>query len=474
MIEWKNVNKDFEIMDAQVKKAKEINFTEGPITKPLVRFLLPILAALVIQFLYYAVDLFVVGKFCSTATVAGVSMASEVSLYITEIAANLATGCTVLIGTFLGEKKKKEAGDVIGTGIIFFVFVAVVLTFATYFLASPMLKLFQTPEASMADGIIYIQVCAIGMIFTVAYNIIGSIFRGIGDSITPLITVAVSCVINIGLDFLLVGGLSMGAKGAALATIIAQAISVVVSLIIIKRKGLPFSFTKESMKFNKYLCGKIFKLGFPLALENVIVSASFLIVYTCVNSLDMGVAATASVGIAGKVINFIVVIPIAFAQALSAFVAHNMGAGRLDRAKKALKQSVLMSLVVACVMFTASFFFGSFFTNIFSDDPDVVVYATLYLKGFSFDTFMTSILFCFIGFLNGCGKTFITLWQGIVGVIVRVGSASFFASVTWVTLFFMGMCTPISTFFQNAVCIIYFIFLIKKLSKQDSDNQLKI
>lgn len=453
-----------EIIEKKINKVKEANFTEGPIMKPLITFLLPVLGALAIQFLYGAVDLLIVGQFSETASVSGVSMGSQVIFAFTNLAANLSAGCTILIGHLLGEKNKKDPGNVIGTSIIFFFGVALFFTAFIIILADPMLVLFQTPDEAMNEGIKYTVICGAGMVFTVAYNLIGSIFRGLGDSKTPLITVSIACVINIAGDFLLVAGFKMGATGAAIATVFAQAVSVIISFAIIKRNGMPFEFSRSNIRFNKNLTLRVAKLGAPLAIQNIVVSLSFLIVSAMVNT--MGLSASAGLGIGVKIVNFILIIPIAFGQSLAAFIAHNIGAAKLDRALKALKYGIILSLAVACVMFYLSFFHGDWFTPIFSSDAEVIAQGALYMKGFSFDTFMTSLLFCFIGFFNGCGKTMMTLWQGILGVAVRISACLIFINMAGVTIFHMGLATPISSLFQDILCGIYLIFLVKKLKKQ--------
>lgn len=451
-------------------KAKEVNFIEGPILKPLIRFLLPVLAALMIQFLYGAVDLLIVGQFSPTASVSGVSMGSQITMTFTSIAANLAAGCTILIGHLLGERNKKDPGKVIGTSIIFFAGVALLFTAILMILAGPILTLLQTPEAAMSEGIAYTRICGAGMIFIVAYNMIGSVFRGIGDSKTPLITVAIACVVNIGGDFLLVAGLGLGAVGAAIATVAAQAVSVLISLLLVKRKGLPFEFHPSDIRFHKAFTLRVVKLGAPLAIEDIAVSVSFLVVSALVNT--MGLSASAGIGVGGKLINIMLLIPIAFAQSLSAFVAHNIGADRLDRAQKALKYGILLSLAISCVMFFFAFFHGEWFTPIFTKDPEVIKQGALYLKGFAGDALTTSLLFCFIGFFNGCGKTMMTLWQGVLGVSIRIIASFLFIHMAGVTIFHMGLATPISSFCQDILCAVYLFYVLRKMKTKKEESFL--
>ncbi len=450
------------------KIKKEVDFTKGPILGPLLKFAMPVLLALFLQALYGAVDLLIVGQFGTTDNVSSVSMGSQIITAFTQIVAGLATGVTVLIGQLLGKKDGKKAGDAVGTAIYTFAVVAIVFTAILMIFADSLLALFNTPEAAMEQGASYIRICAGGMIFIVAYNLIGSVFRGIGDSTTPLITVAIACVTNIGGDLLLVGVFDMKAAGAAIATVFAQAISVVLSLVLIKRKTLPFHLDRSSMKFQMSLALHILKLGIPLALQEIVISLSFLIVASVVNKL--GVVASASAGVAGKLITFIMLLPSAYAQAMSAFVAHNMGAGQLDRAKKALIHGIWTSLVFATIMFYFSFIHGTWLTGIFTTEQEVMEGAAEYLKAYAIDTFLTSFLFCFVGFFNGCGKTTITMIQGMIGVAVRIPAAIIIGNLSIASLFTIPLSAPISTVVQITFCMICFVSIYRKLKVQMGEN----
>ncbi len=446
------------------KIKKEVDFTKGPILGPLLKFAMPVLLALFLQALYGAVDLLIVGQFGTTDNVSSVSMGSQIITAFTQIVAGLATGITVLIGQLLGKKDGKKAGEAVGTAIFTFAAVAIVFTVLLMIFADSLLTLFNTPEAAMEQGAAYIRICAGGMIFIVAYNLIGSVFRGIGDSTTPLITVAIACVANIGGDLLLVGVFDMKAAGAAIATVFAQAISVVLSLVLIKRKTLPFRFDKSSMRFQMSLALHILKLGVPLALQEIVISLSFLIVASVVNTL--GIVASASAGVAGKLITFIMLLPSAYAQAMSAFVAHNMGAGELVRAKKALIHGIWTSLVFATIMFYFSFIHGTWLTGIFTTEPEVMEGAAEYLKAYAIDTFLTSFLFCFVGFFNGCGKTTITMIQGMIGVAVRIPAAIIIGGLPIASLFTIPLSAPISTVVQITFCMICFVIIYRRIKEK--------
>lgn len=446
------------------KISKVNNFTEGPIFGPLLKFTLPILLALLLQSLYGAVDLLIVGQFATTVSVSGVSMGAQVTNGIMMVIANLAMGTTVLLGQFIGQKKLDEGGKTVGSSIILFGSIAVAVTILLFIFAPQAMALFKLPQEAMGEGVIYTRICSVGFIFIVAYNLVGSILRGIGDSKTPLITVAIACVINIAGDLLLVAVFHMAAAGAAIATVLAQAISVIVSLLIVKKKGLPFHFGKESMKPDKTIIKRILRLGIPLGLQEIVLTASFMTSSAVANSL--GLVASASIGVAGRLFGFIMLFPSAFMQSMSAFIAQNIGAERIDRAKIALLHGIWTSLVFALLMSFFSIWHGEWLTQIFSRDPEVIVAAAKYVKAYGIDTFLTSILFCFVGFLNGCGKTSVTMIQSFVGVAVRVPLLFLFKELGGGDLFIIGLAVPAATLVQDLLCGIYYFAVKKRLELQ--------
>ncbi|MGL5346347.1 MAG: MATE family efflux transporter, partial [Peptostreptococcaceae bacterium] len=321
---------------------KESNFTEGKIFSPLLKFVVPILMALFLQTMYGAVDLLIVGQFGNAADVSAVSTGSQVMMGVTAMITGLTMGITISIGQKLGEGKREEAGNVVGSGISIFAVIAIIMTILVVTFSSSIANVMHAPKEAFDSTVAYIRICAMGSVFVISYNVIGGVFRGLGDSKTPLITVGIACVVNIIGDLVFVGVLNMAATGAACATIMAQATSVILSLILIRRRGLPFEFSLKSIKFHKNLTAQIIKYGAPIALQDVLVNLSFLVIMMIGNS--MGVIASAGIGVAEKLVGFIMLIPMAFAQAVSVFVAQNYGAKKHHRAKKVLLYSVLTSL----------------------------------------------------------------------------------------------------------------------------------
>lgn len=346
--------------------SKVKDFTDGKIFSPLVKFIISIFAALFLQTMYGAVDLLIVGRFGNAADVSAVSTGSQIMQVITLTITGLAMGITILIGQKLGQGKKKYAGNVVGSGISIFVVIAIILTvvFVTF---APSVASFMNAPAEAFDGTsTYIRICCAGAVFIVAYNLIGGIFRGLGDAKTPLMTVFIACVANILGDLVFVGIFNMAAAGAALATVLAQAISVILSLIIIAKRGLPFEFSLKSIKFHKGLTSQIIKFGAPIALQELLVQISFLVIVMIGNA--MSVVPSAGMGVAQKLSAFIMLVPSSFSQGVSAFVAQNYGARKYDRARKALICAIGTSLCCGVCMFFLAFFKGDMLASIFSTD----------------------------------------------------------------------------------------------------------
>ena len=452
--------------------SKVSNFTEGKILSPLLKFIIPILAALFLQTMYGAVDLLIVGRFGNAADVSAVSTGSQIMQVITLAITGLTMGITILIGQKLGEGKRKEAGNVVGSGISIFAVIAVITTILFVAFAPSIAKAMQTPVEAFDSTVTYLRICCSGLVFIIAYNVIGGVFRGLGDSKTPLMTVLIACIVNIVADLIFVGVFKMAATGAALATVLAQTVSVVLSLIIITRRGLPFEFDLKSIKFHKGLTSQILKFGAPIALQDFLVQMSFLVILMIGNS--MGVTQSAGMGIAEKLVGFIMLMPSAFAQAVSAFVAQNFGARKYDRAKKALLCAVATSLVCGVFMFYLSFFHGNLLSGIFSTDDAVIMASWDYLKAYGIDCLFTAILFCMVGFFNGCGRTTFVMIQGIVGsFLIRIPVSLFMSKIEPVSLFNVGLATPTSTVVQIILCIGYFIFLSKTLFKVNNDENIE-
>ena len=447
-------------------------FTEGKIFSPLIRFALPVLLALFLQAMYGAVDLLIVGQFGGDNAdifVSAVSTGSQIMMTLTIVITGLAMGLTVYVGEKIGAGKREEAGKIIGSGISLFGIISIVVTVVMVLASSAVTKMMHAPAEAFDSTVWYVAICSAGTLFIVAYNLVGSIFRGIGDSKIPLLTVAIACVLNILGDLLLVAVFDMGASGAAIATVFAQAMSVVLSMFVIRKRKLPFDFSCKYLRPNAAHIKWILRLGTPIALQDLLVSISFLVIVAIVNKL--GLIESAGVGVAQKVCAFIMLIPSAFMQSMSAFVAQNIGALKYDRAKKALWYGIGSSLAVGVIIGCFSYFHGDILAGIFAKDPAIIAPAAEYLKAYAIDCALTAFLFCFMGYFNGCGNTTFVMIQGIIGgICVRLPVSWAMSNIIPVSLFRIGLATPISTVVQILLCIGFFVYINRKQKNNLAGN----
>lgn len=445
------------------EKALSGNFTEGSIVKKLIQFMVPILGALVLQAMYGAVDLLVVGQFGSEAGISGVATGSNIINMVTFVVGSLTMGVTVVISRFLGEKKPERISKVIGGAICFFAILSVVLMGLLLAFAPVFAGWLNAPKAAFASTVTYVRICGAGIVFVVAYNVISGIFRGLGNSKLPLIFVAIACVVNIIGDLVFVAVFNMDVAGAALATILAQAVSVVLSLVIIRRQNLPFSMSKKDIGFHKEIFFFL-KMGLPIAFQEVLTNLSFLILCAIIN--DIGLEASSGYGIAQKVVSFVMLIPSALMQSMSAFVGQNVGAGREDRARRAMVTGMIMGAALGVFIGALSYFRGDVPSAIFSSNPAFIAKSAEYLKGFSPEPILTCIVFSFIGFFNGHGKTIPVMIQGITAsFLVRVPLSYLFSLKEGATLVDIGLAVPAASIYGIVFFVIYYIMYLKSYKK---------
>ncbi len=446
------------------KQEKIKDFTQGPILVPLIQFALPVLFALVLQAMYGAIDLLVVGKYGSAADVSAVSTGSQLMTTITGMIASFSMGTTIMLGQQIGQGRGKEAGKTVGASICLFVLVGVIVTILLGVGSRSLAGIMHAPERAYMKTANYILICGLASLVIICYNLIGAIFRGLGDSKTPLITVGIACAVNIAGDLFMCGVLGMGTEGVAIATVLAQAISVVASLLLIRRRKLPFHFAKSDIRFDRKIIGRVVFFGAPVAIQDFLVGMSFLVIAAIVNSL--GLIPSAGVGVAEKVCAFIMLVPSAFMQSLAAIVAQNYGAGKYDRAYRTLRLAILLSIIAGIIMSYVTFFHGNILAGIFSRDMEVTMAAADYLKAYAIDCLLTAFLFCFVGFYNGIGKTRFVMIQGICGAfMIRVPLSFIFSKMKPISLFRIGLATPSSTIVQIFLCFMV-LLMVKKEWKE--------
>lgn len=431
-----------------------MDFTQGNILKKLIRFMIPILGALVLQAAYGAVDLLVVGRFGSTAGLSAVSTGSQILNLVTFVITQLAMGITVLIARYIGEKETNQIGQLLGGSTVVFSILAVVLFTVMVFFSNSLAILMQAPNEAVSLTSTYVKICGAGIFFIVAYNVLSAIFRGLGDSKSPLIFVAIACVVNIVGDLVFVAGLHMDAAGAAIATVLAQAISVILALVMLKRRELPFCLIGKDFRLN-HQSRRFLNVGLPLALQECLTQLSFLALCAFVNRL--GLDASSGYGVACKIVNFAMLVPSALMQSMASFVSQNVGAGKEDRAKKVLFTGMSVGIFVGAFVFVGVFFFGNTLTSIFTTDEAVIIKGYDYLKGFAPETIVTAILFSMIGYFNGHEKTVWVMIQGVVQtLLVRLPLAYIMSIQPNASLTYIGLAAPVATCFGIVLNVIYY------------------
>lgn len=431
------------------------DFTQGSIVSKLLRFMIPILGALILQAMYGAVDILIVGRFGTTAGISGVSTGSSIVNLIIFTITGLTMGVTVVMGQYMGEKKEEKVGLVVGGAIWLFFVLAFIIAAAMLIFARPLAVLMQAPKEALDLTVLYVRICGGGIFFIIAYNVISSIFRGIGDSNMPLVFVGIACVVNILGDLLFIAVFRWNVAGAALATVMAQAVSVVLSLVIIRKRKPPFAIKKEYIRFNPEI-KKFIRVGTPIAFQEILTQFSFLALCAFINRL--GLDASSGYGVANKIVSFIMLLPGALMQSMASFVAQNVGARQEKRAKKAMVTGMLIGCSIGILIAILSFTRGDLFAAIFSNDAEVIARAAEYLKGFAPEAVVTAILFSFIGYYNGHSKTLFVMLQGIAQTFIVRLPVSYYMSIRQdASLTMIGLAAPCATIFGIFINLLYFV-----------------
>ena len=442
------------------------DFTQGSILKKLVAFMMPVLGALMLQAAYGAVDLLGVGRFGSTSGLSGVSTGSQVLNLVTFVVTQTAMGITVLIARYLGEKKPEQIGSVIGGSAIIFTIISVILFIVMVFFARPIAILMQAPAEAVDLTATYVRICGAGIFFIVAYNLLSAIFRGLGDSKSPLLFVLVACIINIFGDLALVAGLHMDAAGAAIATVAAQACSVVFAIVLLIKKQLPFTITRRDFRLNAQ-CQRVLEIGLPLALQEFLTQVSFLALCAFVNRL--GLEASSGYGVACKIVNFAMLVPSALMQSMASFVSQNVGAGKLKRAKQTLFTGIGVGLTVGCLVFALVMLKGDVLAGFFTTDAAVIRNGFAYLKGFAPETLVTAVLFSMVGYFNGNNKTVWVMIQGLIQtLLVRLPFAYIMSIQPNASLTKIGLAAPVSTTVGIILNVGFYLYLNRKIKSIDN------
>lgn len=435
---------------------KSINdLTTGSISKTLLQFSIPFFLTSLIQSLYNIADIMVVSHFCGASGIAGASIGGSVTNTVTFMIIGLCNGGAIMTAQYAGMKNEKDIKETVGTTFGLMLILAAISTALTLIFAPQILHLLNTPQEAFAQTKSYFTICMAGSVFIFAYNAIGSVLRGLGDSKTPMYFGVASCILNIFLDLIFVGALKMEVAGAALATIISQAASVIGCVTYLKCHDFIFDFKVRSMKISPTKAFNILKLGLPGAIQNMIVSGGFLIVSSITNSL--GVSAASGVAVAAKINNLAQMPAGAIGTSVSSIVGQNVGAEKYDRARSTLKTAIAIGLGIGAVAFTVVQLFPTQLMGLLVDDVEVINTALPYLRITAFDYLLVALIFPLNGLCNGSGHTMFTMIPSIFSsVIARVPVAVLCARVLDMGLFGVGLSTPTGTVSAIIICTIYY------------------
>lgn len=433
------------------------NLTEGSIGKTLFLFAIPFLIANILQSLYGAVDLFVIGKFCGARSVAAVSTGTQVTQIITSLITGLTLGSTIIIGEYMGKRKPDKVKETIGTTLTLFAVVAVILTVLMLLFERPLLTILQTPKESFELTVTYVAICSLGNIFICGYNAISAILRGYGDSTRPMIFVGIACGMNIILDVVFVAGLHLGVSGTALATIISQGFSMVVAIVYLKKKDFIFDFKLSSFRLVTSIAKKLAMVGIPISFQELMIRISFLYLMAVMN--HCGVYAASVVGIGSKYDVFAMLSATSMANALAAITAQNMGAGKMKRARTSLWYGLSFALCVSFVFWLWAQVNPASMIGVFSKDASIVAAGIPFFKSCSYDYIMVAVVFCLNGYLNGRQKTIWTMVSSCFGALVlRIPMVYYFGTHFADNLGMLGKIAPIVSGIMACYTLLYVLY----------------
>ncbi len=432
------------------------DLTQGSVGKQLIRFSVPFLLSNLLQAFYSVADMIIVGRLCGTHGITGVNIGSQINILVTGAAFGLAVGGTVLIAQYGGAKKFDEQRKTIGTLFTAYMILSVICTAVMLLLNTTLLDVLNTPEVAYTEAKNYYNICMAGLVFMFAYNVISAILRGMGDSKRPLYFVLIATIVNIIGDIILVGPFKMGAAGAAYATVGAQALSVILSLIYLAKNHFFKGYSKSDFKIDKEKMKMLLKLGLPSSVQQVVVSFSFLTLTALVNSLPIADIASACQGIGGKVNSFAILPALAMSSAVSSMAGQNIGAGETARAKKTMLTGMGIAFAISAVVFAIVELFPQPIISLFDTNPDVIAIGSEYMRFIALDYLFVPFVFCMNGLAIGAGYTNFALFNACFSsILVRVPAAYLVVEFTNLGFNGIGLATGLASIASIFVGIIF-------------------
>lgn len=433
---------------------KQISLTEGSIWRVLLRFSVPFVLANLLQALYGAVDMMVIGAYCPADSIAAVSTGTQVTQIVISLISGLTVGGTILVAKYTGRDDKEKIAGTIGTTVLCFALISVVLTAGLMGGAPYILRLLQVPESAMAEACQYVMICSGGIFFICEYNSLCAVLRGYGDSMSPLLFAAVACVCNIIGDIFTVGYLHMGAAGTALATVVSQGISMVLAFLYLRRRSWPYGISLGTLRIKRRLLKELITVGIPVSFQECMVRVSFLYLTAIINGF--GVYAASAVGIAGKFDVFAMLPATSISGALTALTAQNMAANKPERAGRFVRYGIGLSLACALAFFGWAQLDPQSMIGLFSKDTRVMACGADFLRTCSLDYLAVSVLFSLNAYLNGCEKTWLTMINCCGGaLLIRIPLMAVLMHGQVSQLAYYGLISPVSSVVMIAVIGLY-------------------
>ncbi len=438
----------------------EKNLTTGNVFKTVLSFSLPYLLSYFLQTLYGMADLFIIGQFNGVESTTAVSIGSQAMHILTVMIVGLAMGSTILIGRAVGGGKRREASRAIGNTVTLFLLLSVILTVILLLAVKPMISVLSTPAEAVRETVSYLTICFVGIPFITAYNIISSVFRGMGDSKSPMYFIAVACTVNIILDFLFIGIMGLGAVGAALGTTLSQTFSVIISLTVILKQKTGISISAEDLKPDKKTMAELLKIGVPVALQDGFIQISFIVITIFANRRGLNDAA--AVGIVEKLIGILFLVPSSMLSTVSALGAQNIGAGKHDRAILVLRYASAIAICWGITAVAVMVVLAEPFIGLFTKNSSVILLGSQYMRGYVWDCILAGIHFCFSGYFCAYGMSKISFLHNFLSILcARIPLAYFASSYFPDTLFPMGLATAAGSLLSVLICISVFIWFQK-------------
>ena len=439
----------------------ETDLTRGSVFKSILRFCLPYLLSYFLQTLYGMADLFIIGQFDGVASTTAVSVGSQVMHMLTVMLVGLAMGSTVSIGQAVGAGSTEKVSAAIGNTVTLFIALSVVLTAVLLALVHPIVAVMSTPAQAVSGTAAYLTVCFIGIPFITAYNIICSIFRGLGDSKSPMYFIAAACAANIVLDYLFMGAMHLGPTGAALGTTLSQAFSVVLSLLVVRRRRLGVTPRRHDFRPRRAVMGQLLRIGVPIALQDGLIQIAFIVITVIANR--RGLTDAAAVGIVEKIICFLFLVPSSMLSTVSALGAQCIGAGKQARAMQTLRYAVLIAVGFGLAISLLIQRIGGPVVGLFTTDAAVITAGAQYLRGYVWDCLFAGIHFSFSGYFCACGRSELSFLHNICAIVlVRIPGVYWMSRLFPASLLPMGLATAAGSVLSVGICLVMFVLLRRR------------